>query len=152
MASRTKRKPRTKAALLEVEGFNNRMFNKIGHDFLEAITRYSEKEESTEREIDIPQNIKETFNLLSKKYTLKEIGQLRKLSEPVISMHIESILEYYPNSQIDFLFEPESYERIKEEIKKGYSSLKELKERLPSNISYAQIRITAAKHKFTLQH
>jgi ATP-dependent DNA helicase RecQ len=147
-----KRIPRTKAALLGVEGFNNRMFNKIGNDILEAITRYSEEEESTQNEIDIPQNIKETYNLLSKKYTLKEISQLRKLSEAIISMQIETILEYYPESEIDFLFDVKSNERIKEEIKKGYSSLKELKERLPSNISYAQIRITAAKNKFTPQH
>ena len=147
-----KRMPKTKETLLEIEGFNNRMFNKIGNDFLEAITRYSENEVNTENKIDIPQNIKETFNLLKKKYTLKEIAQLRKLSEPVISMQIETILEYYPDSQIDFLFEPESYNRIKEEIKKGYSSLKELKKRLPSNITYAQIRISTAKHKFTLQN
>jgi len=147
-----KKQPNTKSALVEIEGFNNRMFNKLGNDFLEAITRYSEKEESTQHKTNIPQNIKETFNLLSKKYTLKEITKLRKLSEPVISMQIESILEYYPDIEIDFLFAPESYDRINKEIKKGYSSLKELKERLPSNISYAQIRIIAAKYKFSLQH
>jgi ATP-dependent DNA helicase RecQ len=146
-----KRKPRSKAALLGVEGFNNRMFNKIGNDILEAITRYTEEENSTPNKIDIPPNIKETYNLLSKKYTLKEISQLRKLSEAIISMQIETILEYYPDTEIDFLFDTKSDNRIKEEIKKGYSSLKELKERLPSNISYAQIRIAVAKHKFTPQ-
>jgi ATP-dependent DNA helicase RecQ len=146
-----KRKPKTKAALLDVEGFNNRMFNKIGNDILEAIERYSEEEEGMQNEIDIPQNIKETYNLLSKKYTLKEISQLRKLSEAIISMQVETILEYHPDTEIDFLFDTKSENRIREEIKKGYSSLKELKERLPSNISYAQIRIAAAKHKFTPQ-
>ena len=124
-----KRKPRTKADLLQVEGFNNRMFNKIGNDILEAIERYSEAENSKQRDTDIPMNIKETYNLLSKKYTLNEISQLRKLSEAIISMQIETILEYYPESEIDFLFDVESNERINEEIKKGYSSLKELKER-----------------------
>jgi len=146
-----KRKPKTKAALLDVEGFNNRMFNKIGNDILEAIERYSEEEEGMQNEIDIPQNIKETYNLLSKKYTLKEISQLRKLSEAIISMQVETILEYHPDTEIDFLFDTKSENRIREEIKKGYSSLKELKERLPSNISYAQIRIAVAKHKFTPQ-
>ncbi|UCH65773.1 MAG: helix-turn-helix domain-containing protein, partial [Ignavibacterium sp.] len=147
-----KRRPKTKAALLGVEGFNNRMFNKIGNDLLEAIERYSDEEKSERNEKDIPQNIKETYNLLSQKYTLKEIAQLRKVSEAIISMQIETILEYYPESKIDFLFDTESNKRIINEIRKGYSSLKELKERLPSNISYAQIRILAAKHKFTPQH
>jgi uncharacterized protein YpbB len=61
-------------------------------------------------------------------------------------MQIETILEYYPQCKIDFLFDLDSYNKIVAELKKGYSSLKELKERLPNKISYAQIRIAVAKN------
>jgi hypothetical protein len=65
-------------------------------------------------------------------------------------MQIESILEYFPDCDISNLFEDAIIEVIDKEIIKGYSSLKELKERLPGRVSYAQIRIVAAKNKTTL--
>ena len=144
-----KNKPLTKAELLNIPSFNNRMFNKIGEDFLEAIKSYTNKNKEVKRKGEVPSSIKETYKLLLKKYSLMEIAQLRKLTEPVVSMQIETILEYYPQCNIDFLFDSDSYNKITNEIKNGYSSLKELKERLPVKISYAQIRIAVAKNKAT---
>jgi len=143
-------KPKTKTSLLSIEGFSNRMFNKIGDDFLEAIKSDAKKDKPKQYSRDLPQNINETYNMLLKKYTLKEISQLRKLSEPVISMQIETILEYNQAIEVDYLFDSASIKRVTDEITKGYSSLKELKERLPAHISYAQIRIIIAKNKFSL--
>ena len=143
-------KPKTKTSLLSIEGFSNRMFNKMGDDFLEAIKSDAKKDKPKQYSRDLPQNINETYKMLLKKYTLKEISQLRKLSEPVISMQIETILEYNHAIEIDYLFDSASIKRITDEITKGYSSLKEIKERLPSHISYAQIRIIIAKNKFSL--
>ncbi|MCH7771278.1 MAG: RecQ family ATP-dependent DNA helicase [Bacteroidetes bacterium] len=143
-------KPKTKTSLLSIEGFSNRMFNKIGDNFLEEIKSEEKKDKPKQYGRDLPQNINETYNMLLKKYTLKEISQLRKLSEPVISMQIETILEYNQAIEIDYLFDSASIKRITDEITKGYSSLKEIKERLPSHISYAQIRIIIAKNKISL--
>jgi ATP-dependent DNA helicase RecQ len=140
-------KPLTKTELLNIPSFNNRMFNKIGEDFLEAIKSYTEKNKEVKRKGEVPSPIKETYKLLLKNYSLKEIAQLRKLTEPVVSMQIETILDYYPQCKIDFLFDSDSYMKIVDELKKGYSSLKELKERLPNKITYAQIRIAVAKNK-----
>jgi ATP-dependent DNA helicase RecQ len=146
LRSVAKNKPLTKAELLNIPSFNNRMFNKIGEDFLEAIKSYTKKNKEVKRKGEVPSSIKETYKLLLKNYSLKEIAQLRKLTEPVVSMQIETILEYYPQCKIDFLFDLDSYNKIVAELKKGYSSLKELKERLPNKISYAQIRIAVAKN------
>ena len=145
----TKEKPKTKSALAGIEGFNNRMMNKVGEEFLEAINSYSVDNEATNNKREIPGNIRETYNFLQKKYSLQEIAQLRKLSEPVISMQIETILEYDKDCDIEYLFDKNNYEIISKEIKKGFSSLKELKERLPLKISFAQIRIAVAKNKAT---
>jgi ATP-dependent DNA helicase RecQ len=147
LRSVAKYKPLTKAALLNIPSFNNRMFNKIGEDFLEAIKSYTEKNKEAKRKGEVPSSIKETYKLLLKNYSLKEIAQLRKLTEPVVSMQIETILEYYPQCKIDFLFDSDTYVKIVDEVKKGYSSLKELKKRLPNEITYAQIRIVVAKNK-----
>ena len=144
-----KEKPKTKSALAGIEGFNNRMMNKVGEDFLEAINSYSLREEPSNNKKEIPGNIRETYNLLQKKYSLKEIAQLRKLSEPVVSMQIETILEYDSNCDIKYLYNKNDYEMINKEIEKGFSSLKELKEQLPSKITFAQIRIAVAKNKAT---
>jgi len=149
LRSVAKSKPLNKSELLNISSFNNRMFNKIGDDFLEAVKSYIEKNKEVKRKGEVPSSIKETYKLLLKNYSLKEIAQLRKLTEPVVSMQIETILEYYPKCKIDFLVDSDSYNKIVDEIKNGYSSLKGLKERLPVKISYAQIRIAVAKNKVT---
>jgi hypothetical protein len=83
------------------------------------------------------------------KYSLQSISELRKLSEAVISMQIETIIEYKPETDIVFLFEDEVFELIKKQVEKGYNNLKDLKEKLPSSVPYSLIRIAAAKLKYT---
>lgn len=147
-------KPKTKSELLSINGFNLRMFNKLGSSFLDSINKYFEesKTESGKKPVKpLPKNIQETYKLLSKKYSLKDIAELRKMTEAVISMQIETIIEYKPETEISSLFNQDAFNIIKPEVQKGYENLKELKERLPSSITYAQIRIAAAKIKSTSQ-
>ena len=66
-------------------------------------------------------------------------------------MQIETILEYDPSLEIVNLFDVKLKEMIENEMAKGYSNLKELKSRLPSQASYAMIRICIAKNKTTSQ-
>jgi hypothetical protein len=127
------------------------MFNKIGNEFLEIINAYTGEnpEEAVIEERNIPQNIIETFKLLKKEYSLKDIASIRNLSEAVISMQIETIIEYEPEIDINFLYKDNLLERIFTEIEKGYSTLKEIKLRLPEEATYPLIRIAAAKYKFS---
>jgi len=146
------RKPVTKGGLLAVTGFNNRMFNKIGNDFLEIINDFTKnnpvKIESNE-DRTLPKNIHKTYELLLRKYSLQSISELRKLSEAVISMQIETILEYKPETDIAFLFEDDIFEMIEKQVESGYQNLKDLKEKLPNSIPYSIIRIAAAKLEHT---
>jgi ATP-dependent DNA helicase RecQ len=147
-------KPKNKVELLSVKGFNNRMFNKLGDDFLEVIANYNPKSVSTVNQrikSELPPNIIETKKLLDKKYTLKEIAETRKLTEAVVSMQIESIIEFEPETDVTHLFLKDIYEQILSEAEKGFEKIKDLKERLPSKITYPQIRIALAKLRANTQ-
>ncbi len=145
-------KPQTKASIIQINGFNNRMFNKLGDDFLEIINEYLIKnvekaEKKNDNKKSPPANVTDTLKLINKGYQLSDIASLRKLTEAVISMQIETILEYYPETNIESLITADKLKIIESEYKKGFIDLKELKERLPEEISYPQIRIVVAKLK-----
>ncbi len=142
--------PKSKFELLSIKGFNSRMFNKIGNDFLEIINSYKPSEirkTETKKKQGLPSNIIETKILIEKKYSLKEIAETIKLSEAVISMQVETIVEFEPDIDISSLIKKEIIQEIIEEAKKGFEILKELKERLPSRITYPEIRIAIAKFR-----
>lgn len=143
--------PKSKEDLLAVSGFTKRMYNKVGVEFLNIIKQDSEKglDKKTENhKKDLPKNISETYKLILKGYSLNDIASLRNLSEAVISMQIETILQFEPTLDIIKIINLETLERISDEIKNGFTDLKELKSKLPIHISYAEIRIALAKFRF----
>jgi ATP-dependent DNA helicase RecQ len=142
--------PKNKYEMLGIAGFNGRMFNKIGNDFLEIINSYKPKEikrTDFSKNQELPPNIIEIKNLIGRKYTLKEIAETIKLTEAVVSMQVESLVEFEPATDISSLIKKEIILEIIEEVKNGYENLKELKERLPSRITYPEIRIALAKFR-----
>lgn len=149
-------KPKSREEILSVKGFNPRMFSKLGDEFMQIINNFSESNGSSraaeaEGIKTIPENIIETYKLLAKGYGLKDIASLRKLSEPVISMQIETILHYDPEIDVSILFPPDLFDKLIKEIKKGYLNLKDLKNRFPEDIGYPLIRIAAAKYKASIR-
>ena len=71
---------------------------------------------------------------------------MTRLPEAVISMQIESIIEYLPEINIDSLIDKKELELIRNVINAGEFDLKSIKQKLPNNISYAKIRIALAKY------
>ncbi|MHB1686039.1 MAG: RecQ family ATP-dependent DNA helicase [Ignavibacteriaceae bacterium] len=145
-------RPKSRHELLKIKGFTERMFNKVGDEFTEIIKNYETQKEKNitqdKYENQFPANIKETLKLLEKGYALKEISSVRQLSEAVISMQVETILEYYPDADVSHLYQENQLTLIENEIRNGFIDLKELKSRLPKEISYPLIRIAVAKNKF----
>lgn len=141
--------PVTPSQLLTVEGVNQRMFNKIGEDFLDEIKKFKEEKvvKTKVLEAGLPDSSVRVYELIKKGYSLPDIVSLSKLPEAVVSMQIESIIEFVKDIDISYLLERKEIELIKKEISAGKSKLKELKEALPSNISYGKIRIVIAKVK-----
>ncbi len=143
----SQKNPKTKAELLSIPGFNERMFNKVGNDFLEIINSYNvSSSRKIKKDADLlPSNIIDTYNLLLKKYSLPEIAKLRKLNEAVISMQIETIIGYLPGVDVSYILSKEELGLITEKYKSGITGLKELKKSLPNKYSFSQIRIALAK-------
>lgn len=144
------KKPGNRDEFLSVKGTNERMFNKIGAEVIEIVLASSPPKDGDlikNSMKKIPSSIAETYNLIKQGYPLKDVASIRGITEAVISMQVESILEFEPMLEIENLIPAAIYERIIEEIKKGFVDLKELKSKLPSEISYPMIRITVAKSK-----
>lgn len=137
------KKPKTKIELLTIPGFNERMFNKIGEEVLEVINQ-SGKTKRAEQFL-IPKNITETYKLLNQRYSLSEIARLRKLNEAVISMQIETILSYLPDIDITSIVDKNKLNQISELYSTGIRDLKSLKEKLPKDFTFPEIRIALAK-------
>ncbi|WP_337865914.1 RecQ family ATP-dependent DNA helicase [Ignavibacterium sp.] len=146
LAKISRLKPDNKFKLMMIDGFTNRMFNKVGNDFLEVITKYK-NQNNNESAKPLPQNIQETFELLKKNFSLKEIASIRKLEEAVISMQIETILRYYPETEIKTIISDADLKIIEKEMKKGFENLRELKKRLNDKYSVQLLRIAIAKIK-----
>jgi ATP-dependent DNA helicase RecQ len=144
-------KPLTKADLLSIDGFTERMFTKVGQEFLNILNEFndqiSELKKTGAGKKEIPKNLSETLSLLKKGYKLQEIAEIRKLTEAVISMQVETIIEYEPSTDITGLFNNGELEVINQVISNGFADIKDIKSKLPDNFSYAMIRIAIAKQK-----
>lgn len=136
-------KPKNKIELLAIPGFNERMFNKIGEDALEIINQ-SGRTKLSEQAL-IPKNITETYNLLKQRYSLSEIARLRKLNESVISMQIETILSFLPDTDITSIVDENKINQIEHLYSEGISDLKALKSKLSEDFTFPEIRIALAK-------
>lgn len=145
------KKPKNSTELLAIKGFNSRMFNKVGREFLAVIDELTKNQQlkQTLKDKKLPESMIKIHELVQKKYSLKDISSLTRLPESVISVQIETLIEMKPETEIDFLFEKDEMKQILTKIREGLSGLKELKSSLPASISYAKIRIAAAKERVT---
>lgn len=142
-------KPQGRNELLNIGGFSEKMYAKFGEDIITLIAEYLERQKSKSKGRTIPSSISETMRLIQEKYSLTEIAELRKLNQAVISLQIETILEYFPDTDISFLIPAGERDQIKEVLNKGITEMKDIKKKLPETISYPAIRIVRAKYRAT---
>ena len=149
MRTITKLKPSSPSELLNVSGFNSRMFNKIGEEFLSTLKEFRNSEDLSDRlkNKNLPDNINQVLELIQKKYSLVDIASLTKLPEAIVSTQIETLIEAIPDLEIDSLFEKNELKLIYEKIDLGFTDLKALRELLRNTISFAKLRIAAAKKR-----
>ena len=136
--------PQTSSALLQIDGFNQRMFNKIGAEFLSILTEHYASEKQNSIAGKLPKHISQTYDLVIKKYSLHDISKLLKLPESIVSIQIETIISYYPEMDFHSLLMKEEFEIIEKNILDFSEDLKTIKSRIDKNISYSKIRIVKA--------
>lgn len=95
-----------------------------------------------------PQTVEETLKLLTQGMAISEIAESRGLSELTVEEHISKILlrESSP-LKIDELVYPERQQRILKAAPAVVTRLREVKELLPEDFSYAEIKWTLAAHR-----
>lgn len=149
LARIAKQKPDNKLSLMTIEGFNLRMFNKIGEEILVEIKNYLQSD-NKENNIKIPDNIAETFNLVTKGFNIQEISKLRNLDEAIISMQLETLISIVPDLDLKKIISEETLKKIKQHYESGTRDLKLLKKELSKNhenINISEIRVAIAKLK-----
>lgn len=144
-----KKKPSTVSELLSIEGFNQKMYNKVGEQFLEIIKNNQSDVELKNllRKKKLPENILQIADLIKKKYPLEDIATLTKQSETLISIQIETLLSAIPDLDVEYLVNKNDLTEIEKKINEGITDLKELRNSLTNKISYSLLRIIFAKKK-----
>lgn len=137
-------RPKTTSELLGIEGFNQRMYNKIGIEILECIAEQGKKTEIEGKLLGLPKHIVQTYKLITKGYSLKEISNLLKLPESILSLQIESIIGFNPKGNYAKLIPQNEFNEIIEKIENTNEDIRNIKKKLSSNIRYSTIRIVKA--------
>ena len=139
--------PTSVIQLFSIKGVNERMVNKVGEEFVEAIKNFKQEKESEKITQDIPTNLRQILELIEKGYSLTEISSLMRLPEAVISIQIETLIKYKKELDISKLIPAERIMKIKNLIESGFGDLKELKSELPHDYTYAELRVVKAKYE-----
>jgi hypothetical protein len=137
-------KPKTASEFLQIRDINQRMFNKIGIEFLEVITDHLNRSAGGSKLSELPKHIAQTYKLIKKGYKLSDISNLLKLPESIVSLQIESIISYFPDENYRSLLTDKEFEEVEKVIHEYGTDEKTIKKRLPSKYSYAQIRVIKA--------
>lgn len=147
----TKEKPATHSALLKIKGFNKRILNKVGDEFLNLIREFKQSSDLSclLKNKNLPDQAFKILELVQKKYSLFDIASFTKLPESIVSAQIETLIEMIPGLEINSLFEKKEFEIINKKIDSGITDLKELRTELENKIGYAKLRIALAKKRVT---
>ncbi|HJY22544.1 MAG TPA: helix-turn-helix domain-containing protein, partial [Hanamia sp.] len=155
--------PFTKKELMQISGFGKAKSEKYGNDILDAVRDYCDrnnlesnmaaketnpKKERKEKPVEerIPTNTV-SFNLFKEGKSIAEIAKERNMAISTIEGHLAL---FVANGEIDInkMVSEKNQLLIKEAVKiHGRDSFKTLKENLPEDITYGEIRMVLAAEK-----
>lgn len=152
--------PRDREGLLKLSGVGEKKFESYGEDFLSVIIDYAdlkgldsvpilgteEPKKARARE-DLKERYIETYNCYLQGLSLKEIAQIRNYTESTIVQHLSKLQGQGKEIDWDRFIDEEKQAQILEVIKgTGINSLKVIKENLPEDYGYADIKLVIAKN------
>lgn len=155
--------PFTKKELMNLSGFGKTKAEKYGDDILDRVLDYcaryglesnmaskmdnpKRERKGTSPEQKTPTNLV-SFNLFKEGKTIADIARDRNLAVSTIEVHLTQFIAS-KQINIDDLVSADKQKIIKEAIRiHGSSSTKTLKENLPEEVSYGEIRMVMAAEK-----
>lgn len=142
--------PANQKALLKINGFGPIQWKKYGNTLLEITRKYCGKvgtEPIAQRKIVGNFSSKETLYLYQKGYGIAEIANKRELSVSTIVEHLCEQIKLGAACDISRIVPKNKQNVILQAIKKvGYERLKPIREILPEEYSYDEIRLVVACH------
>jgi ATP-dependent DNA helicase RecQ len=139
-------KPKTLADLRAVSGFGDKKIEGYGQEILAALQRFEQGERaSSDWHAKASRPAEETLQLLQEGRTFAEIAQIRGRKVSSVESLVADLIEAGDAEFRPEWLPAETYARIAAAIQQfGKERLKPVKEALPQEISYGQIRLVAA--------
>ncbi len=141
------------STMLKIQGFGEVKAKKYGDKFISEIKKYIEFNNVERVNIEIKNTSEKvksyevTCQLYFEGKTIKEIAEERSLAMTTVEGHLFEGYQSGLKINIDDFIDKENEKLILEAIKKATTGkLKEVKEALPENISYTEIRAVYAKY------
>jgi ATP-dependent DNA helicase RecQ len=139
-------KPSTLQALRSVSGFGDKKVERYGQEILDALQRFKKGERASNNwHAPASQPREDTLELLQEGRTFEEIAQIRGRK---LSSVVELVAKLIEEGEVTFdakWVSAERYAQIASAIQQvGKERLKPVKEALPEEITYEEIRLVAA--------
>jgi ATP-dependent DNA helicase RecQ len=139
-------KPSTLQALRAVSGFGDKKVDRYGQEILDALRRFNGGERaSNEWHAAASRPREDTLRLLEEGRTFEEIAQVRGRKVTTV---VETVAKLIEEGEIEFdakWLSGERYAQIAAAVRQfGQERLKPVKEALPEEITYGEIRLVAA--------
>jgi ATP-dependent DNA helicase RecQ len=145
-----RKQPRTQVQLLGVSGIGERKAAAYGIEILGALEAYRKGARATRREELKVSPAEETIRLLAEGRSFEEIAQIR---ERRLNTVIDLVAELVERGRVEFdekWIPAEKIEQIESAIRRlGADRMKTVKDALPPEITYGEIRLTAARLRNT---
>lgn len=137
--------PQTLSELRKVSGFGQKKVEAYGEQILEALRKFREGARATSGTVKVSKPAEETLRLLNEGKTFQEIAEWRgRKVAGVVTLVAEMIERGDAQFQAKW-FARGKYEQIATVCReKGTERLKPIKEALPEEITYEEIRLVAA--------
>jgi ATP-dependent DNA helicase RecQ len=142
--------PATLSELRRVSGFGQKKVEAFGSQILEAIRRFREGERASAAQAKVSRPAQETLELLNEGHNFEEIAQLRGRRVQAVVALVAEMIERGDTTFQPSWFTPEKYAQIAGACQElGLDKLKPIKDFLPPEITYEEIKLVVAHRRAT---
>lgn len=145
--------PTTQQAFIKINGVGPIKWVKYGQLFLQAIQAYQEGKpiahsEQIKSPLERTSSLEQTEKLFLEGLKIEEIAQKRTLTRGTIFTHLVELIQNGKQLDISCLVSKEKQQAIEKVIEEtGAQRLAPIKEKLPAEFTYDEIRLVAAFHR-----